>query len=90
VPEASTAAEPTLSPVDTERVRARVRLMIEITARAGRFRGGLLQAAERLTPEEAIVADLETHGLDVTHLREPTASHHRNARTICASSSSRE
>jgi hypothetical protein len=36
-------------------------------ARGGRFRDGLLQAAEPLTPEEAaIVADLETHTLDVT------------------------
>ena len=67
----STAAESKLSPEETERIRARVRLMIEITARGGRFRGGLLQAAERLTPEEAaIVADLETHGLDVTQLRD--------------------
>jgi hypothetical protein len=70
MPEDSTAAE-ALSPAETERVRARVRLMIEITARTARFRGGLLQAAERLTPEEAaIVADLETHGLDVTQLRD--------------------
>jgi hypothetical protein len=70
MPEDSTAAE-ALSPAETERIRARVRLMIEITARGGRFRGGLLQAAERLTPEEAaIVADLETHGLDVTQLRD--------------------
>lgn len=70
MPEDSTAAE-ALSPAETERIRARVRLMIEITARTARFRGGLLQAAERLTPEEAaIVADLETHGLDVTQLRD--------------------
>ena len=71
MPDDSNAAEPALSPAETERIRARVRLMIEITARAARFRGGLLQAAERLTPEEAaIVADLETHGLDVTQLRD--------------------
>ena len=70
MPEDSTAAD-ALSPAETERIRARVRLMIEITARTARFRGGLLQAAERLTPEEAaIVADLETHGLDVTQLRD--------------------
>jgi hypothetical protein len=44
---------------------------LAITARSGRFRGGLLQAATRLTPEEAaIVADLETHGLDVIQLRD--------------------
>ena len=71
MPDDSKATEPALSPAETERIRARVRLMIEITARAARFRGGLLQAAERLTPEEAaIVADLETHGLDVTQLRD--------------------
>lgn len=71
MPGDSKAAEAPLSSEETERVRARVRLMIEITARAGRFRGGLLQAAERLTPEEAaIVADLEAHGLDVTQLRD--------------------
>jgi hypothetical protein len=71
MPGNSTTAESELSPAETERIRARVRLMIEITARGGRFRGGLLQAAERLTPEEAaIVADLETHGLDVTQLRD--------------------
>ncbi|MEV8417720.1 hypothetical protein AB0P45_29590, partial [Streptomyces niveus] len=41
-------------------VRTRVRLMIEITARAGAYRKGLVQAAERLSPEEAeILADLE-------------------------------
>jgi hypothetical protein len=71
MPGDSTAAEPELSAAETERIRTRVRLMIEITARGGRFRGGLVQAAERLTPEEAaIVADLETHGLDVTQLRD--------------------
>ncbi len=66
-----TTAESELSPTETERIRARVRLMIEITARGGRFRRGLVQAAARLTPEEAaIVADLESHGLDVTQLRD--------------------
>ncbi len=61
---------PDLSPEETERVRTRVRLMIEISARGTRFRGGLQQAAERLTPEEAaVVTDLEAHGLDVIQLR---------------------
>ncbi|MFZ0091876.1 MAG: hypothetical protein WAL63_20405 [Solirubrobacteraceae bacterium] len=60
-----------LSPAETERIRERVRRMLEISARSGRFRGGLLQATARLTPEEAaIVADLERHGLDVTQLRD--------------------
>lgn len=54
-----------------EQVRARVRLMIEITARAGSYRKGLVKAAERLSPEEAeILADLEFHGLQVPQLRD--------------------
>ena len=60
-----------LSPAETERVRERVRLMLGISARTNRFRGGILHAAARLTPQEAaIVADLERHGLDVTQLRD--------------------
>jgi hypothetical protein len=56
---------------ETERVRTRARLMVEITARAGSYRNGLLKAVARLTPEEAtILADLEDHGLDVPQLRE--------------------
>ncbi len=70
MPGASATPRPDLSPEETERIRTRVRLMIELSARSGRYRGGLLQAAERLTPEEAaVVADLETHGLDVIQLR---------------------
>ncbi|MFE3253364.1 hypothetical protein [Streptomyces sp. NPDC059209] len=54
-----------------EQVRTRVRLMIEITARAGSYRKGLVQAAERLSPEEAVIlADLEAHGLQVPQLRD--------------------
>lgn len=69
--ERSVSTGPELSRGETERVRERVRLLIEITARGGRFRGGLLAAAARLTPEEAaIVADLERHGLDVVQLRD--------------------
>ncbi len=60
-----------LSPAETARVRERVRLMLEISARSNRFRRGILQAAAHLTPHEAaIVADLERHGLDVTQLRD--------------------
>ncbi len=45
--------------------------MIEITARAGSYRKGLLVAADRLSPEEAaIIADLERHGLQVPQLRD--------------------
>ena len=55
-----------LSAERTEVVRTRVRLMIEITARAGAYRKGLLAAAEHLSPEEAaIISDLERHGLQV-------------------------
>jgi len=52
-------------------MRTRVRLMIEITARAGAYRRGLVKAAGRLSPEEAeILADLEQHGLQVPQLRD--------------------
>ena len=60
-----------LDPKQTEGIRARVRLMIEITARAEKYRNGLLAAAEQLSREEAtIVSDLERHGLQVTQLRD--------------------
>ena len=56
---------------ETQRVRARARLIVQITARAGTYRNGLLQAVARLTPEEAsILSDLEAQGLDVPQLRE--------------------
>ena len=55
----------------TEEVRDRVRLMIEITARAGSYRKGLLAAAAQLSPEEAaIIADLERNGLQVPQLHD--------------------
>ena len=45
--------------------------MIEITARAGAYRKGLIAAADRLSPEEAaIIADLERHGLQVPQLHD--------------------
>lgn len=54
-----------------ERIRRRVRLMIDISARPGVYRRGLETAAERLKPQEAaVLADLEHHGLDVVQLRE--------------------
>jgi hypothetical protein len=59
------------SPAETERVRARARLIVQITARAGSYRKGLLNSVARLTPEEAsILSDLEAQGLDVPQLRE--------------------
>jgi len=66
-----------LDEVETARIRERVRLMVQITSRAGKFRSGLAQAAQRLTPAEAaIIADLETHGLDVRQLREVLCGAH--------------
>jgi hypothetical protein len=62
---------------ETERVRTRVRLMVEITARRGQYRAGLVAAAKRLTPgEAAIIADLEAHGLDVQQLQEVLCGAH--------------
>jgi hypothetical protein len=60
-----------LSADETERIHARARLMIEISARGRRFPAGLLKAAGRLIPEEAaVLADLESHGLNVMQLRD--------------------
>jgi hypothetical protein len=60
-----------------EVVRTRVRLMIEITARAGVYRRGLLSAAKRLSPEEAaIISDLERHGLQVPQLHDVLCGGH--------------
>jgi hypothetical protein len=54
-----------------ERVRTRVRLLVQLTTRHGRYRRGLVQAAKSLTPNEAaVLADLEAHGLDVNQLRD--------------------
>lgn len=62
---------------ETARVRERVRLLIEITAREGTYRAGLTKAAARLTEEEGVIlADLERHGLDVTQLREVLCGAH--------------
>lgn len=60
-----------------ELVRARVRLLIEITAQAGRYRKGLLAAAGQLSPQEAaIIADLERHGLQVPQLHDVLCGGH--------------
>lgn len=60
-----------LSPERTAQVRERVRLLIDITARAGSYRRGLQAAAAQLSPEEAaIIVDLEEHGLQVPQLRD--------------------
>jgi hypothetical protein len=60
-----------------ELVRERIRLMIEITARAGAYRKGLVAAARRLSPEEAaILSDLEEHGLQVPQLHDVLCGGH--------------
>ncbi|MFF4247541.1 hypothetical protein ACFYY2_24170 [Streptomyces sp. NPDC001822] len=60
-----------------EQVRTRVRLMIEITARAGVYRKGLVAATRRLSPEEAaILSDLERHGLQVPQLHDVLCGGH--------------
>jgi hypothetical protein len=54
-----------------ERMRTRVRLLVQLTTRHGRYRRGLVHAAKSLTPEEAaVLSDLESHGLDVNQLRD--------------------
>lgn len=58
-------------------MRTRVRLMIEITARAGVYRKGLVAATRRLSPEEAtILSDLESHGLQVPQLHDVLCGGH--------------
>jgi hypothetical protein len=62
---------------ETERVRTRVRLMVEVASQMGKYRSGLALAAKRLTPSEAaIIADLERHGLDVPQFREVLCGAH--------------
>ncbi len=61
----------TLSAEQTGQVRTRVRLLIDITARAGSYRKGLQAAADQLSPEEAaIIVDLEANGMQVPQLRD--------------------
>ncbi|MYS24230.1 hypothetical protein GA0115240_16156 [Streptomyces sp. DvalAA-14] len=51
--------------------------MIEITARGGAYRKGLVTAAERLSPEEAVViSDLEGRGLQVPQLHDVLCGGH--------------
>ena len=51
--------------------------MIEITARAGAYRKGLLTAARQLSPQEAtIISDLERHGLQVPQLHDVLCGGH--------------
>jgi hypothetical protein len=70
-------AAPALTRQRAGAVRDRVRLMIEITARAGSYRKGLLVAARRLSPEEAaVLSDLEQHGLQVPQLKDVLCGGH--------------
>ena len=51
--------------------------MIEITAREGAYRKGLLAAADHLSPEEtAIISDLERNGLRVSQLHDVLCGGH--------------
>jgi hypothetical protein len=51
--------------------------MIDITARSGPYRKGLVTAAEQLGPEEAVViSDLEGHGLQVPQLHDVLCGGH--------------
>jgi hypothetical protein len=60
-----------------ERMRTRVRLLVQLTTRHGRYRRGLVQAAKSLAPEEAaVLADLEAYGLDVNQLRDVLCGGH--------------
>jgi len=60
-----------------EQIRERVRLMIEITARRGAYRRGLVAASRGLSPEEAaILSDLEQHGLQVPQLHDVLCGGH--------------
>jgi len=62
---------------ETERVRARMRLLVQITSRSQAYRRGLAAAASRLTPEEAaIMADLEAHGMQVPQLHDVLCGGH--------------
>jgi hypothetical protein len=66
-----------LTPEQTEQVRTRVRQLIDITARAGAYRKGLLAAAAQLSPEEAaIIVDLAQHGLQVPQLHDVLCGGH--------------
>jgi hypothetical protein len=70
-------AAPALTRERARQVRARVKLMIEITARAGSYRKGLLAAAGHLSPEEAaVLSDLEGHGLQVPQLKDVLCGGH--------------
>ena len=73
----SAARRAEASEQQAERMRTRVRLLVELTTRHGQYRRGLVHAAKGLTPDEAaVLADLEAHGLDVNQLRDVLCGGH--------------
>jgi hypothetical protein len=75
--QSSSAGPAGLSQERTERIRTRVRLLIEITSRSSLYRRGLVGAASHLSAQEAaIIADLEQHGLQVTQLHDVLCGGH--------------
>jgi hypothetical protein len=68
---------PALTGEQTELVRKRVRLLIELTSRTDAYRRGLTAAARRLSPEEAaVLVDLEEHGMQVPQLHDVLCGGH--------------
>ncbi|MDG4826694.1 hypothetical protein O7635_33005 [Asanoa sp. WMMD1127] len=66
-----------LTSTETEQVRTRVRLLIELTSRTNEYRRGLSAAARRLSPEEAaVIVDLEKHGMQVPQLHDVLCGGH--------------
>jgi hypothetical protein len=66
-----------LTGAETEQVRTRVRLLIELTSRTNEYRRGLSTAARRLSPEEAtVLVDLEKHGMQVPQLHDVLCGGH--------------
>src|ERR1700744_1652770 len=66
-----------MSAARTEVVLTRVRRIIEITAREGAYRKGLLAAAEQLSPQEAtLIPGLERNGLQVSQMHDVLCGGH--------------
>lgn len=62
---------------DPRRMRTRVRLLVEMTARDRSYRRGLVAATRRLSDEEAtILSDLEQHGMQVPQLHDVLCGGH--------------
>jgi hypothetical protein len=62
---------------NTDRIRTRVRLLVELTSRSRAYRHGAVAAARQLSPEEAeIMADLESHGMQASQLHDVLCGGH--------------